>query len=1023
MNLNRPTATMLAGLMAVPMLLTAPAARGQEALGDLVSKSLQAMNAEKWEEALAILNAAVQRFGKNPGIWGPQFGVIYYRKGICEMKLKRWSEAMKSFETCYRDFPNAGTQVKAGGGNVYHKKALLKWGEAAMGAEDWGLAIRQFNKFLQERDKTNPSDNYPLGSFQINMAICHYRLGKIPEGNGYLETAIKNKNDPQYNIPDAGIAAAFQALVVAVIDKNNEKALLDFIEKNRADITLAPFEMADFTKLYMKLAADAIAVDMERAAMQLYQLIPSTEATLEDTRNRITALGTRPGVKDGNRMVNTQKLKDNLKMMESDIRVAKYPEVTKLAAGAFLHEQDGDTRSAFAAYEMLELYYPKAERREDNLYNLVRTASIIGEVVKTEQYGQSFLKLFPDSKHVPQVRRMLLSSLFYEGEYETCIEVASVMLPTLDKGSKGHDICLHVLGGSYYYTGEFDKAQPLLDDHVTLYPESQFTEAARYFQASNLTRLQRWEKAAILLDAFFKKYPDPKNNVFFPFALYDRANCHYAIGEKEYELALEVLNRLQSEFPNAEVMEMALNLKGNVQQSLDQPEDAEKSYLAALKLAEARQNDNVIGEALYYLVAMLGEKKKDEKEPNPRLKDAVPFADRFWKESAQNSPFKTQMAVAQVAALDSVGRGPEALQVLETVIADLANGDNKDGLEAAINSYTDAFLDMFKPKDDLRAASKALKERYYDFPGIKASNVEARAILRMAIVGVFEEMGRKAHKDDVAARRESAASITVLFEELKRDFKPAELTNFILVRVGDYIRKTASYRESLPYYDEVIKRKQDNLFKAMLGRGDVYARSTNAAELDLAITDFKQVFRESEDKAEKEAALYGTVQALMAKKDYAAAAEQAKEYLDKAKHGFNKKSAEVSMMLAQSYDERGEVNDAIAAYYRVWGTYMGLVKISAPAMSRWMELCWSRNLPSRTDPQGRLIVSDRQGAYDGGANYIDATSRPDFQNKMTDEDKPLWKAVEALVKKYESDPNIKSLAEQRREKEAGRRRR
>jgi hypothetical protein len=88
-----------------------------------------------------------------------------------------------------------------------------------------------------------------------------------------------------------------------------------------------------------------------------------------------------------------------------------------------------------------------------------------------------------------------------------------------------------------------------------------------------------------------------------------------------------------------------------------------------------------------------------------------------------------------------------------------------------------------------------------------------------------------------------------------------------------------------------------------------------------------------------------------------------------------------------------------------------------------MELCWSRNLPSRTDPQGRLIVSDRQGAYDGGANYIDATSRPDFQNKMTDEDKPLWKAVEALVKKYESDPNIKSLAEQRREKEAGRRRR
>jgi len=849
MNLTRPTASVLGGLMVASIVLTVPA-RAQEGddLNSLAVKSLAAMNAQKWEEALALLNGAIQRFGKNPQLFGPQFGILYYRKGICEMKVKRWGEAMKSFETCYRDFPNAGANVKAGGGNVYHKKALLMWGEAAMGAEDWALAIRQFKKYLEEKEK---SEDYPRGAYQINMAICHYRLGKIPEGNTYLETAIKNKYDVAYNVPEAGIVAGFQALVAAVIDKENEQALLDFIAKNRPDITLEPFEMTDFTKLYMKLAADAIAVDMERAAMQLYQLIPTTEAAIEDTKIRIDALSFRPGIKDGGRMINTETLKTNLKNLETDLRANKLPEITKLAAAAFLHEQDGNSRGAYAAYEQLELYFPKSEKREDNLYNLVRTSSIIGEVMNTEKYGQSFLKVFPNSKYVPQVRRMLLSSLFYEGEYDTCIEVAATMIDSLAKGSKEHDICLHVLGGSYYYTGEFDKAQPLLDQHVELYPESQFTEAARYFQASNLSRLQMWEKSAKLLDAFFAKYPDAKSNIFFPFALYDRANCHYALDE--YEQALEKLTRLDTEFPNAEVMEMALNLKGNVEQSLKKPEDAEKSYLAALKLAETRQNANVAGEALYYLVAMLGEQKKGDKEINPRLKDAVPYADKFWKEYEKGSIYKTQMAVAQVAALDSVGRGEEALNRLQGVITEMATSGQASGLEAAINSYTDAYLKKHTPEE--------LKTHYYEFPGIRANDKEANAILRMAVVGVFEEIGKKAKEGD-PDKAKAEAMIKVLFRDLKDSFNPKELTNFILVRVGDYIRKTSTPREALPYYDEVIGRQdQSNRFAALFGRGDVYTRSSDPAELEKAIADFDRVITDSGDNGEGETALFSKLQA------------------------------------------------------------------------------------------------------------------------------------------------------------------
>ncbi|NIP98428.1 MAG: tetratricopeptide repeat protein, partial [Akkermansiaceae bacterium] len=131
------------------------------------------------------------------------------------------------------------------------------------------------------------------------------------------------------------------------------------------------------------------------------------------------------------------------------------------------------------------------------------------------------------------------------GEYEKCVEVATVMLPKLPKPSKQHDICLHVLGGSKYYLGSYDEARPYLDEHVETYEKSSFRMAALYFQASNLSRLQYWSAAAELLDKFLTKYPDPGKNVYLPFALYDRANCHFA--EDELDPALVKLNRVETE--------------------------------------------------------------------------------------------------------------------------------------------------------------------------------------------------------------------------------------------------------------------------------------------------------------------------------------------------------------------------------------------------------------------------------------------------------------------------------------------
>ncbi|MES2439164.1 MAG: tetratricopeptide repeat protein [Verrucomicrobiota bacterium] len=335
-------------------VLAGPAYSQNAGLESLVAQSQAAMEGNRWEEALDFNKRVVSRYGQeNPfRVYGAQFGTVYYRKGVCEMKLKRWDEAMRSFEICYRDFPNEGKDP----GNSYQKLALLKWGEAAMGAEDWELAISRFSKFTDERDRKG--DPFPQGAFYINLAVCQYRLGRLAEGNENLEIAIRNKGD--FPTPDSGIVAGFQGLVEAAIAKRDEQVLLDFIGKNRGELIIGQEEMKGFSGVFLKLAGDALAAGMQRAAIAVYQFVP-------DTGDDAT-------------------------------------EALKLAAMALIHERNGNVRGAFAGYLQIERYFPKAANRENHLYQLIRTASLIGEADLAKEHAGRMLRDFPQSAHLQEIR-------------------------------------------------------------------------------------------------------------------------------------------------------------------------------------------------------------------------------------------------------------------------------------------------------------------------------------------------------------------------------------------------------------------------------------------------------------------------------------------------------------------------------------------------------------------------------------------------------------------------------------------
>ncbi len=982
-----------------------PVSAQEENLPGLVDKALAAMKAAEWEQARALNAEAIERFGGDNALetHGPQFGVLWFRKGVSELKLGKFEEAMKSFETSYKDFPNAG-EVD-GGGNIFNKMALLKWGEAAMGAGDYALAITQWKKFLEERNRAR--DNYPQGAFHISMAISHYRLGQIPEGNEHLQIAINNKS--VFPTPNAAIVSGFQALVEAGIAAKNEAVILDLIAKNRGELILPPYQMHRFSKLFMKLAGDAIAAQMPQTALTLYQMVPATQVAINDLRSQIQAMGNSPQIVDRATRLDKATLEAELAALESEQNGGKTSEMIKLAAVAYLYETHKNVLGAYAAYLQLEQYHNKAEKREDNLYHLVRTSSLLGKVAITQKYGEILLNTFPESPHKPDVLRLMLSALFFEGNYEAAIEIAADIINNnkAEDGTPEHDLALFVLAGSYFYTGQYDLADPLLNQHVEKYPKSMFAPSAAYFQASNAGRLQFWAKAGRLLDGFLARSAEDANPALIPLALYDRANAHYS--EDQPKEALEKIGRIIKEFPDSPVTDQAYNLRGNVHQGEGDLKKAETAYLKALELAEARGNNGVAGEALYYLITLLGDQPEGE-DPSARLSEAVPYADKYWKQYAENSPYRAQVAVAQIRALDSVGRGDEGLEKLREVISTMAKSQEAAGLEAAINSYTEVYLAKHTPDE--------LKEHYYNFPGISSQDRAARALLRIAVIGVFEQVA--ADSEDENKKRSANAMIQVLFQNLKTDFDLKDLSNYILVKLGDYLRaNTSAPREAIPYYDEALSRQdQSHRFAALLGRADVYGSSDQEADQSRALEDLERIFADSQNKGEREGALFRIIEILMDKGQYEKAAARANEYLNREKGktlGFSKYAPEVGLLLARSFEERGKIDDAIAMYVKVWSAHMGYIKVSAPAIKAWMQLTHRRNKTSNKPG----VPSDRQGAYEGGHKYLELTGRS--KDRFNPEELALWKEVQALVQQYVADPNVKSMEELAKEKAAAKR--
>jgi len=1046
MKRNR-SKTMLAFVAGAALMAALPTTVHAQAIAQKVAQADVAARTQNWEAAYPLYKECTSMY--EPARLVKLFGAksaayLWYRRGQCAQTLAKkaargadkaaleaakplFDDAIKSYMTCHK--LGASTME-----NPNKNKVIYHVGQVKQALMDYEGALQSYGKFKASYNRRVKGELFFMegkgkGKFMLDKTMCYLKqkAPNIDQGKKGLSWVMQPEVKNLYQIPDAAIVGGFLALCEAIkvevtkvkkdVDKRDEleRDLIKFMSQSRGMITLQPYQMYAYTPYFLKLVVEQQKLGMHKASFALQSFLPNTTLSKESMELKIHALGGEKAMQDYYDTVIGENIARDLINLKQQEDKGEPHEMTQNLLLAAYYEKEGNSRAAFAIYEMIELYHSDHPKREEWLFQLVRTSYNIGEIFKTTNYGQLFLKDFPKSDKVPEVEKFMLTTLFQNGKYNECITIANKLMPTLAPGTKQHDIASYCLGGSYYYLGQPLKAGPVLDAHVKLYGKgtkapSDFAMATQYWDGSNDTYLQNWSSAAGKLDKFLADYPKPSENPYYPLAKYDRANCHTNL--EEDALSIPHLDIVCANHKDCPIIDRAYALRGNNHQNIEKFDEAYADYLEALNLARRAKNITVEEEVLNYLVLLLGDdKQKDAEKKKANFLIAVKYYDEFWALYSKGA-YNAQVAVTGIPALRGSSRGKEALQNLKQVIVQIASQANAPGMDKAINSYTEEYL---KEKGN----TPVMLEKHYanDF-SFTTDMVYARSLVKMSLVDTYLILAAAADKaKDKANAEKWRLAVKGQLAELAR-FDLSKLNNFALVTIGDNIRvnaeTTAAFAGATTFYEQVIensKSNKDHSYKneSIFGLASVLAETKDAAKMQKAYATLSTLKdHPKSDKKTREKAHYNMVKLAYGMDNFADAITNGVSFKDT--YPSSKYKVQVRQALAESYYMSGNKDKASTEYQSILIAYTGVIKYSGPAILKVMEI---------TSGKG-----DKYKAYIAGESYVKMCNKSFTSaiksGKMSGREADLWEKVKNEVRGMENDVDVVRGMEEEKLKKAAR---
>jgi|GEM_PF-782026 len=900
-RLSVPAAVLLAVCILVfgsPLAAQDPVIDPAEAYNQAVS----AIAGEEWDKGLAVVNGIIQYYGQQgKQSFGAAFGHFFYLRGLLQIGKKNYEGALKSFQTCYEQYPNSkiadreAGQPDTGQPNIFRSAALVQWANVLMHQENYAEAATLYEKALEE-GKDDPKVNRIYVT--VNLGRCRIKAGDLDGGFGLISPALRN--------PRASDGLKEVVFLILSEDWSPQVALppmREFLNEFRSIVSLdEPSERFERNARFRALAQEAFSNNDPIRALAWYSLIVDPASLVADIEEEIAELEARE--------VATE-LEDKKIEVLAELRAEKEKlrrQSWHLLNGvASAHFQMQNFSAAHVAFAKLSDEVPDDfPDRPVYLHNAVTAGVRIDEWDRAYHYGSIFLGDHREHELLPSVARVLVELIFLRGEYQKAYDIATDVRSSMDPGSEIRDIPDFVTGASAFHLEKLDVAESELASYLAGYPEGQRREPATYYAGLTKVRLSKWEEAASILNQFIETYPDSS---MLPGALYQGALSEFMLDR--FEPALAKVDRVIAQFPEDPAVARSWNLKGDLLASDGATFEAvEECYLNGKETAgQFHGEEETAAYALWQLVIQTGEVEQWEK--------ATAHIAEFEERHA-GSAYRLDVLAASLPTLVATGRIDDALTRLRETVFEFGDRPESEELALMFGSYID-FLQSHLTPDDALAELESQREKALTLPAL-AGWFQVGIV---TILGGFDETEPIREKIDQEYYR------------LNAGFDSAQHSNFVIAELA---RWTARHRnkpgEARELYRFILDQRPGtaNYHDALVEMAILEGESDDTEQQAAALAKFEQVLREAPRDELSELAVLNTARILTRQKKWEAAQSQWEAYLEKREWTVSR--PEANYEFARCLDEQGNTADALKIYVSVYANFPGHLDWSTRAYMR-----------------------------------------------------------------------------------------
>jgi TonB family protein len=305
--------------------------------------------------------------------------------------------------------------------------------------------------------------------------------------------------------------------------------------------------------------------------------------------------------------------------------------------------------------------------------------------------------------------------------YDDAIKRASKILTYYPK-SKWVDDALFMIGQSFYYKGEYSKAERKFKELLVAFPQSEFAEDCNFFLALCAYKMEDYSKAQRDLEQIVSEPKKRKNRIE---AISVLGELHFK--QKEYDQAIEQYQRVLKESKNE-------RLAREAQFNLAECYFLKKDYAQALEAFSKLKDFKSTAEELYYALSQSGECEYLLGEYQKGL-------DIFWGLSKEEKYFTHLSAIRLKIAQGKMflGNIDEAVDIYKKITVENPKTDESAEAYYQLGEiYESKIIDFKKAKENYDLASK---EKY-------GSESAKKALQKSAAITKMEDYQAQLSKEE-----------------------------------------------------------------------------------------------------------------------------------------------------------------------------------------------------------------------------------------------------------------------------------